>query len=75
MSLLISDKTVTRQRATSPNVLEYANKKRNNGAFNNVIIETGTEAIAANRMILSCCSLFFEGMFNVEMKEKYQNSV
>ena len=74
MSLLNSaEKSMTRQRITSPNVLQYANEKRNKGTFNDVTIEADTETIAANRMILSCCSRFFEGMFNLEMKEKYQH--
>ena len=57
----------------SPNVLQYANEKRNKGTFNDVTVEAGSETIAANRMILSCCSRFFEGMFDLEMKEKYQH--
>ena len=68
-------KCVTYQRADSPNVLQYANDKRNNGSFNDVTIEAGAQTIAANRMILSCCSCFFEAMFDLEMKEKYQNTV
>ena len=68
-------KCVTYQRADSPNVLQYANQKRNNGSFNDVIFEAGAQTIAANRMILSCCSRFFEAMFDLEMKEKYQNHV
>ena len=68
-----SKQSVTRQRVMSPNVLQYANEKRNKGTFNDVTIEAGTETIAANRMILSCCSRFFEGMFDLEMKEKYQH--
>ena len=68
-------KSVTYQRADIPNVLQYANQKRNNGSFNDVTIEAGDRTIAANRMILSCCSRFFEAMFDLEMKEKYQNPV
>ena len=70
-----AEKSVTRQRVASPNVLQYANEKRNKGTFNDVTIEAGSDTIAANRMILSCCSRFFEGMFDLEMKEKYQDSV
>ena len=76
MSLLCCvEKCVTRQRVISPNILEYANEKRGKGTFDNIIIEVGSETIAANRMILSCCSRFFEGMFDLELKEKYQNPV
>ena len=62
-------------RVANPNVLQYANQKRNNGSFNDVIIQTNFGTISANRMILSCCSRFFEAMFDSEMKEKYQNPV
>ena len=74
MSLLNSaEKSLTRRRVMSPNVLQYANEKRSKSTFNDVTIEVDNETIAANRMILSCCSRFFEGMFDVEMKEKYQH--
>ena len=69
------DKCVFRQQISRPNVLQYANQKREKGSFNDVTIETGDQTIAANRMILSCCSRFFEAMFDLEMKEKYQNTV
>ena len=69
------DECVTCQRVASPNVLQYANDKRNNGSFNDVTIEAGDQTIAANRLILSCCSRFFEAMFDLELKEKYQNPV
>ena len=62
-----SKQSVTRQRVTSSNVLEYANEKRNKGTFNDVTVEAGTETIAANRMI--------QEMFDLEMKEKYQDPV
>ena len=76
MSVLnLIEKSVTRRRATSPNVLQYANGKRKNGTFNDVTIEVDTDMIAANRLILSCCSRFFEGMFDLEMKEKYRDPV
>ena len=69
------DKYVTCQRVAYPNVLQYAKDKRNNGSFNDVTIEAGAQTITANRLILSCCSRFFEAMFDLEMKEKYQNPV
>ena len=56
-------------------MLQYANDKRNNGSFNDVTIEAGDQTISANHMILSCCSRFFEAMFDLELKEKYQNPV
>ena len=69
------DKCVSCQRVANPNVLQYANQKQKNGSFNDVTIKAGAQTIAANRMILSCCSCFFEAMFDLEMKEKYQNPV
>ena len=76
MSVLkLIDKCVTSLRVASPNVLQYANEKRINGSFNDVTIEASDQTIAVNRMILSCCSRFFEAMFDLEMKEKYQNPV
>ena len=66
---------MTQQRIKGPTVLQYAIEKRNQGAFNDVTVEAGIETIAANRMILSCCSRFFEGMFDLEMKEKYQHDL
>ena len=50
-------------------------KKRNKGFLNDVTIGVGDHTIAANPIILSCCSRFFEAMFDLEMKEKYQNLV
>ena len=69
------DRCVTCQRIANPNVLQYAYEKRNKGFLNDVTIGVGDQTIAANRLILSCCSRFFEAMFDLEMKEKYQNPV
>ena len=74
ISLLTSaKKLVIRQRVTSPNVLQYPNEKRNKGKFNGVTIKAGIETFAADRMILPSCSRFFEGLFDLEMKEKCQH--
>jgi len=56
-------------------LLQYANNKRIDGDFNDVIIEAGIESIPANRMILACYSTFFKSMFLSPMKERYQNTV
>ena len=68
-------KSVTRQRENSPNILQYANLNRNEDIFNDVTVTAGCECIAANRLILSCHSKFFEAMFKSKMKERYEPSV
>ena len=56
-------------------LLHYANNKRIDGDFNDVIIQAGAERISANRMVLACYSKFFESMFLSPLKEKFQNTV
>ena len=56
-------------------LFKYANTKRNHGDFNDVTIQAGTESIPANRMVLACYSKFFESMFLLQFKERYQNIV
>ena len=43
--------------------------------FNDFTIKVQNKTFPANRMVLSCYSKFFEKTFQVEMKEKYENSV
>ena len=57
--------SVTRRRVTNTNLLEYASKCRNDGFFNDVTIFAGNEKILANRLVLSCHSKYFEGMFTL----------
>ena len=68
-------KQVTRHRVTSLNLLQYAAESRIEGHFNDVTIVADTEHIAANRLVLSCHSEFFQKMFKCNMKEKYEHSV
>ena len=56
-------------------LLQYANNKRIDGDFNDVTIQAGAESISANRMVLACYSKFFESMFLLPLKEKYDNTV
>ena len=56
-------------------LLKYANENRLLGFFNDVAIKVQNKTFPANRMVLSCYSKFFEKTFQVEMKEKYENSV
>ena len=55
--------SITRKRAKNVNLLEYASKNREEGFFNDLTIIAGNENIPANRLILSCHSKYFEGMF------------
>ena len=67
--------SVTRHRDVTPNLLQYANQSRIEGHFNDVTINVGYQRIPANRMVLSCHSVFFEKMFKCNMKEKYEHNV
>ena len=67
--------SVTRHRVVTPNLLQYANQSRIEGHFNDVTIIVGNQSIPANRMVLSCHSVFFEKMFKCNMKEKYEHNV
>ena len=69
------EKYVTRTVQNPPNLLEYANKNRNTGHFNDVTIVVGTKSYSANRLVLSCSSRFFESMFKIEMREQYERVI
>jgi len=66
---------VIRKAQEMPSLLEYANKNRNAGYFNDVTITVENKLFPANRMVLSCCSRYFESMFKIEMKEHYENTI
>ena len=66
----IMSSSVIRHRVTNPNLLEYANKNRNEGFFNDFTIFAGNESIPANRLVLSCHSKFFEGMLKLILREE-----
>ena len=67
--------SVIRQREINKNLLEYAKINRDNSCFNDVIITAGRVSIAANRLILSRYSIYFEKMFKSNMREKYERNV
>ena len=67
--------SVTRQRVTNISLLEYANRNRDQGFFSDVIIAAGNERIPANRLVLSCYSTYFEGMFKLPMRERYEKII
>ncbi|XP_078491170.1 kelch-like protein 12 [Ciona intestinalis] len=56
-------------------LLQFANKSRQDGRFNDIIIRIGEKNIRANKMVLSCYSKYFDTMFNTEMEEKYKDVV
>ena len=67
--------SVTRQRVANVSLLEYASDNRNEGFFSDVTINSGKQTIAANRLVLSCYSRYFEGMFKSKMKERYESVI
>ena len=76
MSLKLVNKTIEYSRPNEDfRLLKYANENRSLGFFNDVTIKVQNKIFPANRLVLSCYSKFFEKTFQVEMKEKYENSV
>ena len=67
--------SVTRQRVANISLLGYANKNRHEGFFSDVTIAAGKERIPANRLVLSCYSTYFEKMFKLQMRERYENII
>ena len=76
MSLNISAlQTVTHQRKSTSNLLQYANNNRNRGRFNDVTIQSADISIPANRMVLSCYCSFFDKIFALETNNKVNELV
>ena len=77
MSSCDSESTSVTRQSNENNIklLQYANAKRIEGAFNDVTIQAGGQSISANRMVLSCFSKFFESMFLSSFVERYQDTV
>ena len=68
--------SVTRQRVANISLLEYAHKNRDEGFFSDVTIVAGNERIPANRLVLSCHSPYFEGLFKFQEKNyKMENII
>ena len=70
-----SSSSIIKKRENNSILLLFANTCRKEGNFNDVVIEAGNEKISANRMVLACFSSYFDKMFKVQMKEKFQNTV
>ena len=62
---------LTLQRVVDSHLLEYANKNRDEGYFNDLMIIARNENISANRLVLSCYSKYFERMFKLSVLSKY----
>ena len=60
-------KSVVCHRVATSNLLEHANKNRNEGYFNDFTIIAGNKMIYANRLVLSCYSKFFEKRLKSEL--------
>ena len=56
-------------------VLAYADECRQNRSNTDVCVKAGEKSFYAHRLILSCYSLYFRGMFQSEMKEKFADAV
>ena len=69
------EKFVIRQAQEMPSLLEYANKNRHAGYFNDITITVENKSFPANRMVLSCFSRYFERLFKTEMKERYGKTI
>jgi len=69
---LFAEKSLTRKRVESSNVLKYASDNRDEGFFNDITVQIENLSIPASRMILACHSRFFERMFKTNMREKYE---
>ena len=68
--------SITRQGVAVVNLLDYANKNRDEGFFSDINIVAENESIPANRLVLSCYSPYFEGMFKfLERNLAYQNII
>ena len=61
--------------AKADDLLGYFNENRKAGLFNDVTIQCDNEQFSANKKVLSCYSGYFKTMFDIEMKEKYQDTV
>ena len=67
--------TVIRQRKSTSCLLQYANNNRNQGRFNDVIIQSNDTRIPANRMVLSCYCSFFDQIFASETNNQINNLI
>jgi len=59
----------------SSDLLAYVNERRKAGLFNDITIQCDDMKISANKIVLSCYSEYFKAMFDIEMQERYQDTV
>ncbi|XP_078493669.1 kelch-like protein 25 [Ciona intestinalis] len=70
-----SVKEQTHNTDHSSDLLQFANKTRQEGRFIDITIVVGQKNIPASKMVLSCYSKYFNTMFETEMEEKYKDVV
>ncbi|XP_078494143.1 kelch-like protein 12 [Ciona intestinalis] len=70
-----SVKEQTHNMDHAPDLLQFANKSRQDRRFNDIIIRVREKNIPANKMVLSCYSKYFNTMFETEMEEKHKDVV
>ena len=71
MSFCSNEKNELQTKVKRECLVQFANKNKNEGFFNDVTIKAGKCCYPANRLVLSCFSPFFEKMFK-SMKD-YSN--
>ena len=68
-------KALSLNEKEAASLLTFANEKRKAGLFNDITINVDNMQIPANKIVLSCYSEYFKAMFEIEMQERYENTV
>ena len=66
---------VTLFRETTVDLMDYAKAHRDEGIFNDITLQVDNLSIGANRLVLACCSTYFETMFKSKFKERYEPNI
>ena len=75
MCLNVDALRATRRRNKNENFQNYADQSRKINRFIDVFIKAGKITIPAHKLVLGCCSQFFERLFESPMKEHYDKIV
>jgi len=70
-----NSQSAKRVRFSKLGLMEYANKARKEGYFNDVTIKVEEKRIPASRMVLSNCSPYFEKMFKSRSRESQARTI